>query len=714
MARFDYSKYAKAKTFAAHGVEWRGLRGNQLFGMCPFSGKADKFYLNVDNWLWDSKSAGLSGNITTFLELIHKEYRENIGEDEYIALAGHRGIPKSELEYWDIGWSGDRYVLPVRDNTGHIVDLRIYDLETKQMRSTAGCNTGLIGAQAFKDDATSPVYLCEGEWDAMALRWLLRLNKAEGIVVGAPGAGTFKQEWVPWFSGRRVHVHYDHDAPGIKGELTVDKRLRTAVKSLQYVHWPEDLPDGFDVRDWVKYGVKQKKTPRLCLERLKALYQRTPRTLTPDATEEQETRQTVRLLRFKRPKPTGATLEDVHRVFREHMHLQDTDAVDLTLAVCASKMIEGDPVWMFLVGPPGSGKTMTMSGLTTFSHAYSTSSLTSHALISGHGTNGGGTDPSLIPRLDGKILLVKDFTSILSMRDTDKEEIFGILRDAFDGSCGKIFGNGIERNYKSRFTVLAAVTPRIYDVGEQHQSLGERFLKYAIGDNMEHVSEEDIISKAIENVSQSESIRDALAEVTDRYLTGLMEQGDVLAQVKMDNPTKQRLILLAQIGSVIRGTVTHHKYRDDIMLGRPFREVGTRLGTQLAKLARSLAFVRGRSEVGEEDYRLVKRVVLDTISQRHEDIIRTLFRMTGEAGADWVKIDDLVQRMRYPKSTVRRLLDDMLILQVVDKKRVEKQTEYRLAPRMHGWLVTTGLYATGETLNRPSRVVLRRKRTVAK
>ena len=41
-----------------------------------------------------------------------------------------------------------------------------------------------------------------------------------------------------------------------------------------------------------------------------------------------------------------------------------------------------------------------------------------------------------------------------------------------------------------RFTVLAAVTPSIYALGSSHAALGERFLKFGIGDNLIHHDED--------------------------------------------------------------------------------------------------------------------------------------------------------------------------------------------------------------------------------
>lgn len=678
----DYEKYPQARIFETHGVEFSGMRGDEFYGTCPFTGKANKFYVNRKTWLWDSKTAGMSGNVAKFLEEVTEEYKSNL-EDELIdRLSRHRKIPPSSLKIWEMGWDGQHYTIPVRDINGKIVDIRMYDIKHKLMRSTAGCHVGLLGADQLKERLHEPVYVCEGEWDAMALRWLLRKQKAPGIAVAVPGAGIFKKEWAKWFQGRRVFALYDHDEPGRKGEQTLYQRIGSIAKGMMFAHWPEELPNGFDVRDWIVYGIR-KGTLDKCLERLHLLFKKMPRR--SGGVQRTQDGKVIRLMaRVESPKlerpDTVPTLEDVHKVYRKWLHLPNTDAIDVMLATAMSQEMDGPPVWMFLVSPPGGAKTITLSGLTDYEKAYSTSSLTAHALISGSNERG-AADPSLVPRLNGKVLVIKDFTSILNMRENEKEEIFGILRDAYDGRCGKVFGNGVERNYESHFTIIAAVTPSIYEVGSRHAALGERFLKYVMGDNLHHHQEEDIISRAIENVDKDTRIKEELASVTGVFL----QYGfDNIKPPKLDNVLHQRIIRLAQLGARLRGTVSRNQYHQDEMTGRPFAEVGSRLGIQLSKIARSLSLIRGKTLVGEFEYSLVKKIMLDTVSQRNEDIVRAMW-LYGQDKA--LTLQDLAAHTRYPTTTLRRLLEDMNLLKVV---RREGKSGSGFS---HSWRLTDYIYS---------------------
>ncbi|TXH48322.1 MAG: hypothetical protein E6Q97_25005 [Desulfurellales bacterium] len=657
----DYDKYPEIRVFESHGVEFTGQRGDEFYGNCPFSGKAGKFYVNRKTWLWDSKSAGMSGNLQTFLSEMSNEYHEDIDVDELAALAADRHLPEEAFKGWSVGWTGSRYTIPVLDYNDKIQDIRMYNLKKHRMLGTAGCKVGLIGAHLLKKRKSEVVYLCEGEWDAIALNWLLRKLKQDGAVVGVPGAGTFKREWAEWLRGRAVITLYDHDDPGIEGEHRAVKMLSGVVKSFEHIHWPESLPSGFDVRDWIVYGIK-KKTLDLCLQRLWSLRKASVRS-TGAQVQVAKTESGKKIILIgnaeKAPRSRPAkvpTLQDVHACYRKWLHLPSTDAIDVMLATALSETMDGPPVWMFLVAPPGGAKTITLAGLTEYERTYSTSSLTAHSLISGHGKPN-MPDPSLIPRLDGKILVIKDFTSILGMRDNEKEEIFGILRDAYDGKCGKVFGTGLERNYKSRFTIVAAVTPSIYEIGSRHAALGERFLKYVMGDNLNHHQEEEIISMAIENVDRDSQIKDEIAGITADFLQFGFGSPEL---PELSNDLHRRIIALAQLGARLRGTVSRDAFHEGMMTGRPFAEVGSRLGIQLAKIARALAMVRKKKQVTREEYLVVRKILLDTVSQRTEDIVRALHDAGGQLTAE-----ELSTKTHYPMTTVRRLLEDMSLLKIV-------------------------------------------------
>jgi len=687
-----------------------------MYGYCPFSEKDDKFYVNVKNGLWDSKTAGLSGNVSKFLALRSKDYQRDLRGSKLRALAENRQLEIQAFTEWQVGWDSAHhsYTFPVRDFDGNVTDIRRYSMRTKLMMSTTGCHVGLIGAHRLKDNPSLPVYLCEGEWDTIALHWLLHIRSVNepGVVVGVPGAGTFKDLWARWLQGRTVYTLYDNDPAGKQGEELALERLKSSARRVMFVHWPDEVPVGFDTRDWIVYGATIRHTPEICWERLKRRFHDSPKSDEDTRTERviKDGKITIRRKRLKKihrwRKPP--TIGDVHTVFNKWLFLKTTDVIDVMLAVVLTQRIDGSPVWMFLVGPPGSAKTAIVSALGDVSVTHATSTLTAPSLISGASLQG-ASDPSLIPKLDKKVLVVKDFTSILSLPDREQKEIFGILRDAYDGRCGKSFGNGIERSYTSRFGILGAVTPRIYDLADQHAALGERFLKFLVGDNLHHESENQIIQRAIENSDRESVMRDELCDVVHAFVERTCANVPI---PELPARIMNKIVALAKFGARMRGSVSRDFYHRDIMMSRPMAEVGTRLGQQLAKLAKGMAMVFGKTIVGDIEYSLVKKVMLDTISQRNEDVLRAMISaMGGTTVLTPLSMRELSSKTHYPFATIQRLMQDLAALQIIKKQGAGLGTTWTLSDYVRKEVLESELYTTDElerTSARRIRLIARR------
>ncbi|MBS1695677.1 MAG: hypothetical protein JST91_26045, partial [Actinobacteria bacterium] len=107
----------------------------------------------------------------------------------------------------------------------------------------------------------------------------------------------------------------------------------------------------------------------------------------------------------------------------------DLDAVDAVVAAAAAIRLDGDPVWILLVGGPGNAKTETVSSLST-SGAHVVSTIASEgALLSGTSKGERASDATggLLRVIgDTGVLVLKDVTSVLSLpaqtkpRSTDR------------------------------------------------------------------------------------------------------------------------------------------------------------------------------------------------------------------------------------------------------------------------------------------------------
>ena len=678
------------RPFEAHGVEFYEQVGDQVIGDCPFSGKEKKLFVNWKNRLWDSKTAGISGNVNQFLEAVAEMNFKRLAEDpELLApVAKDRQLPRSAFLPWGIGWDGFQYTFPIFDARGNCVDVRHWKPGTRIM-STAGCNTGLFGMQYLTDKARlkEVVYICEGEWDAIALAWLLKLLKLPGVVVGVPGAGTFKAEWVPSFKGRDVVALYDNDEAGDGGEVKCFQMIGAAAKSLRFVRWPGDVPPGFDTRDWVVFGTQKLKLPRKCWANLQRLMVYTePRQMKRlEAAPTENADGTISVPAPSEFKP--CTRSELVTEYRKWLHMATEDPLAVLYGAVLANRLEGDPLWLFLVAPPGGMKSELLMSLAKADCTLACSSLTPHALVSGASFQG-GEDPSLIPRLNGKVLVVKDFTTTLVMHPMARDEIFGQLRDAYDGKFEKQFGNGVFRKYDSTFGVLAGVTPNIDSFSSLHQGLGERFLKFRMEVNGNGLDEEARIMRAMSNINREVSMRDELQNMAARFLS--MPKAETLP----DYPAayQKRIANLAMLAARMRGVVNRDKYNASLLTSKTSHEIGTRLGKQFSKLAMGISMYYGEPAVSARTYRLISKIALDSVPDKIEEVVRTVYELCPSKDLAATTKDITGKTPSLTQSTIFRTLQDLQMIGIIKQIGSNLKYSWKLSDQIHEFIRISEIY----------------------
>jgi hypothetical protein len=280
----ESTEHPALDTYRDHGAELDHKSGDERYGASPFNDK-QKFYANVKTGAWHDHVPGegrSGGHVPQFLERIAKQYAEDLDDERLRALADDRGLPVSAFRPWELGWDGENYTVAVHDIDGKVVDIRRHRLGSKKIkwRSTKNADTGLLGAHRLKR-SKGRVYICEGESDAIALRWLLQKVEAPGIVLAVPGAGTFKKQWVRWLAGRKVYLLYDNDDAGEQGEQRAHALLVGQASRVRCLHWPDGTPDQGDVRDFIiRVAIKQRQ-PAESWDALREMFRGEPR-LGPD------------------------------------------------------------------------------------------------------------------------------------------------------------------------------------------------------------------------------------------------------------------------------------------------------------------------------------------------------------------------------------------------------------------------------------------------
>jgi len=361
------------------------------------------------------------------------------------------------------------------------------------------------------------------------------------------------------------------------------------------------------------------------------------------------------------PSRSRLAREEVVAAFSKWLHLPDIEAVDVLMATAIAIYLPGDPLWLYYVGPPGATKTeplRTLSG----PRVVSLSSLTPQTLISGY--KGDPSKVDLLPKLDGKLLIIKDFTSILSKKPDDAAAIFADLREAYDGYLEKSYGSGVgTKSYSAKFGLIAAVTPAIDRFRTVHSLLGERFLRIDL-----HTDAQATIQRASELEGQEEEMRAELHNLVSGYLNAAGEWVD--PDVLVEQRFLDQLRALAHVAATLRTEVDRDRQR--LVLYQPVPEVGTRLVKQLQKLAKALANWRERLVVTAEDYVTVRRVALDCVRSQRRKVVGVLQSAEGEA----ILTADVGTLAGIPSDTLREICEDLWQLGVV-KRSGEQHAGWR-------------------------------------
>jgi hypothetical protein len=355
-----------------------------------------------------------------------------------------------------------------------------------------------------------------------------------------------------------------------------------------------------------------------------------------------------------RPEPLVDRLGPLNKVLLRHFFKPDLQAIRAMLGCAKAHYFGGgDPPWMFVVAPPGSGKTtMAIMGAADLPEVRQLGSLTPSTFLSGfYGRKEAGLLEKLgttkeingVQTTEGNaILLVKDFTTVLSMRRESRSEILAQLREIYDGEYRKDFGTGESKVWRGRITILAAVTPVIDRYYSVFSVLGERFLQL----RWHRPESFEAGQRAIQQQGEEDIIRDEMRRVIKR----------IFADSNTNPPTmteraERRIASLAEVVAIARTHIFRNSY--GVIEQVPEPEANTRISKSLAAVAKGIAALNQRRQVSEQDLQDAFRVGIDCIPAQRCRLILAIAR-----GRDW-------QQVPLPRTIRDREIEELEALQLI-------------------------------------------------
>ncbi len=206
-------------------------------------------------------------------------------------------------------------------------------------------------------------------------------------------------------------------------------------------------------------------------------------------------------------------LEKVYKVYKKYFHVEDTKRIDIVLATALSQKLTGIPIWLIIVGPSGDMKSVQLNSIRN-DDVMVMHNLTSKTLVNGYKDK--TKYPDLAPEMNNKIIIIPDMAQILKLPPAEKGELWGQLRDLYDGLAGKMSGMGCRSQYEGlKVTLLAGSTPAIDGQILVHQDLGTRELIYRThGSKLK----KDVMKKCFDNEELEKQIGEELKLVTANFL----------------------------------------------------------------------------------------------------------------------------------------------------------------------------------------------------
>jgi hypothetical protein len=344
-----------------------------------------------------------------------------------------------------------------------------------------------------------------------------------------------------------------------------------------------------------------------------------------------------------------ATVQDAYRQWFGDDY--DLGALNVVLSAAAAEKLSGDPPWVLTVGGSGNCKTETVAPLSGAGARVISTITGEAALLSGTPAKSRAKNATggLLRQLgQSGLLVIKDFTSILSMNRDTRASVLGALREIYDGYWSRNVGTdgGFTLTWHGRLVVIGAVTTAWDRAYEVVSTMGDRFLTVRLASDDNGLRRAAGL-QAMSNVSHERRMREELA-------------GSVGKLLAVTAPDPEPELTPAELGSLVDMAELVTRARTPVerdYQGNPAWAHSLEMPTRFAK--QLVQIVRGGLVIGldaDTAMRAAARCCHDSMPPMR------LVVLADVAAHPECFTPDVVERVQLPRQTVDRTLQELHLL----------------------------------------------------
>lgn len=332
--------------------------------------------------------------------------------------------------------------------------------------------------------------------------------------------------------------------------------------------------------------------------------------------------------------------KELEEIFTKYLYLEDKpDFLKVVLATVIANRLDTIPVWLMVIANASAGKSEILGSLSGSKEVFMLSMISPASLISFDKQ----TDSSLLPKINGKVVVIRDASTLATIHPNFRSYVFSQLRSAFDGQLERSTGLGI-KTYKAKFGMIVAATPAIEHFRSMESLLGERFLNF----RPEVSVSEDVWEKIKMTKTKHSALKEKLTEAVATFLKEVKTPDSLSFPDEIKELSKSLALL--------RTTVLRDGYSKELLLPIEAGEYPLRCAKQMSALYTALLTITSHDEA----LAILRRVAKHSIPLIRIRVIKAILN-----NIDTLPL--LANHLGLSEPYIYRIIEELVRLNAIEK-----------------------------------------------